>query len=356
MLSLGAIAFIIISVLYTFLWKGTGGNVVVSFFENVFKMESEQAHRMYYYIFRNNEKIIWGGAILLAFFILLGFFLKKFTGYFDEINRGIDVLLMDRDLEIRLPAEMVEVENKLNTVRKTLIKRKEEVQLAERRKNELVMYLAHDIRTPLTSVIGYLNLLEDMPDMPMDKRVKYLNITLEKSYRLEMLINHFFEITRYNSGQIKLNESKIDLYYMLVQMIDEFYPALKAKGNSTLLEADEGITLYADPIEMARVFNNLLKNAVNYSYPNSEILLSAKEKEDMIIIEFKNSCKTIPKNKLSELFNKFYRIDENRSSDTGGSGLGLSIAKEIITLHNGTLSVESENETVIFTVSLPILS
>lgn len=350
---MSAIAFVLISIVYTFFWRNNGGNVVLYLLTEIFNIEYELAMDIYQMFFRNNVDIIWGGAISIVFLALFIFFIKKFTGYFDEINRGIDALMIDSDSEIILPSEMIEVENKLNTVRKTLIKRTKEVQMAEQRKNELVMYLAHDIRTPLTSVIGYLNLLGDMPDMPMDKRAKYLNITLEKSYRLETLINHFFEITRYNSGQIKLNKSKIDLHYMLVQIIDEFYPTLTLKGNTAIIETEENISLYADPIELARVFNNLLKNAVNYSTPNTEINLSAAQKDDMVIIQIKNITKTIPKEKLSEIFNKFNRLDENRSSDTGGSGLGLSIAKEIIDLHDGTLFAESENDTVTFTVSLP---
>ena len=143
------------------------------------------------------------------------------TGYFREINQGIDALLSEDVMKIQLSAEMRPFERKLNTVKQTLKKQKQETALAEQRKDELVMYLAHDIRTPLTSVIGYLNLLEEQPDMPVELRAKNVHITLEKAYRLEEMINEFFEITRYNSSQIKLSKEQVDLYYMLIQLSDE---------------------------------------------------------------------------------------------------------------------------------------
>ncbi|UUZ95061.1 HAMP domain-containing histidine kinase [Paenibacillus sp. P25] len=218
----------------------------------------------------------------------------------------------------------------------------------------MVVYLAHDIRTPLTSIIGYLSLLDEAPDMPMEQRAKYTRITLDKAYRLEKQINEFFEITRYNLQQIKLEKETIDLYYMLVQMTDEFYPILSEKGNTAVLHADENLTVYGDPVKLARVFNNILKNAAAYSFPNTEIDIFAEETKGYIKIVFQNQGNTIPPDKLAAIFEKFYRLDEARTAGTGGSGLGLSIAKEIVTLHGGTIVAQSKDNTVAFTVSLPV--
>lgn len=245
------------------------------------------------------------------------------------------------------------MENRLNTIKNKLEKQKKAAQEAEQRKNDLVVYLAHDIRTPLTSVIGYLSLLDEAPDMPMEQRAKYTHITLDKAYRLDKLINEFFEITRYNLQQIKLEKETIDLYYMLMQMTDEFYPILSKKGNTIVLHANENLTVYGDPVKLARVFNNILKNAAAYSYPNTEIVISAQETDGYVKIVFQNQGDTITPDKLAVLFEKFYRLDEARTSDTGGSGLGLSIAKEIVTLHGGTIAAQSTDNTVSFTVSLP---
>ncbi|WP_425324224.1 vancomycin resistance histidine kinase VanS [Kineothrix sedimenti] len=353
LLGMVIIAFIVISVLYTFLWRNNGGDWIVSIFRRSFRIDYYGALGLYQQIFRNNRNIIWMAAIAIIFFILLRFFLNWFTQYFNIINQGIDALLNEDESEIQLLPEMSAIEKKLNTVKQTLEKRKLEVQLAEQRKNDLVMYLAHDIKTPLTSVIGYLSLLEEAPDMPMEQKTKYLHITLDKAYRLEKMINEFFEITRYNLQQIKIEKEKVDLYYMLVQLTDELTPILSLNGNNTILKADENLTVYADSGILARVFNNILKNAVAYSYPNTEIIISAEEQNDKVVISFQNQGQTIPREELSAIFEKFYRMDEARTSNTGGAGLGLAIAKEIVSLHGGSIEAQSENNTIIFTVILP---
>lgn len=276
------------------------------------------------------------------------------TGYFREINQGIESLLTDDENKIILSPEMQPFERKLNSVKRTLEKRKREASLAEQRKDELVMYLAHDIRTPLTSIIGYLNLLDEEPNMPVEPRKKRVHIALEKAYRLETMINEFFEITKYKSQKIKLSKETIDLYYMLIQLSDELFPVLDARGNTVSLQLDENLTVNADPEKLARVFNNILKNAASYSDPNSEILISAEKTEQEVIIKFQNRGENISDEAIHSLFDKFYRADKSRSSDTGGTGLGLAIAKEIVILHGGQIRVSSKNHIVTFSVSLPL--
>jgi two-component system sensor histidine kinase VanS len=276
------------------------------------------------------------------------------TGYFREVNQGIESLLADDEKQIQLSPEMMPFERKLNSVKQTLAERKMETALAEQRKDELVMYLAHDIRTPLTSVIGYLNLLEEDPNMPSEQRAARVHIVLEKAYRLETMVNEFFEITKYKSQKITLSKETIDLYYMLVQLSDELSPVLAPSGNTVTLHLDENLTIEADPEKLARVFNNILKNAASYSFPHTEIVISAEKLEHEVIIRFQNSGEDIPNEALASLFNKFYRVDQSRSSDTGGTGLGLAIAKEIVMLHGGAISASSKNHVVTFTVSLPL--
>ena len=151
-----------------------------------------------------------------------------------------------------------------------------------------------------------------------------------------------------------MNKEKIDLYYMLVQLRDEFYPILSAKGNTAVLRADESLTLWGDPEKLARVFNNILKNAAAYSFPDSEIIISAQERDGQMVIAFENQGPTIPAEKLSMIFDRFYRMDEARSTNAGGAGLGLAIAKEIVTLHNGSISAESRENVTRFTICLPV--
>lgn len=334
-------------------WSNKGGDWIVSVVQYILKTDYYSSLNIYQQLFRNNEEIIWICAILVIFIWLFYFVLRWFTKYFDIVNQGIAALIDDESV-IDLPSEMSVIEQKLNTVRQTLKERKIETQLVEQKKNDLVMYLAHDIRTPLTSVIGYLNLIEEADDMPPEQRKKYVHITLSKAYRLENMVNEFFEITRYNLQQINLTKETIDLYYMLVQLTDEFSSALLEHGNTITLRADENLTVYGDPDKLARVFSNIIKNAIAYSFPNTEIIISAREIKDIIEISFENKGKTISSEKINTIFEKFYRLDEARMSNTGGSGLGLAIAKEIVILHKGTIVATSEDDTITFVVTLPL--
>ena len=187
----------------------------------------------------------------------------------------------------------------------------------------------------------------------MQQRGKYVHITLDKARRLESLIDEFFEITRYNLQQIEIEKKRIDLCYMLVQLTDEFYPLLQQHGNSTELNVDEGMTVYGDAVKLARVFNNILKNAIAYSYPNSVIKIWAEQNDGNVSIYFQNKGKMIPSHKLDAIFEKFFRLDEARTTNTGGAGLGLAIAKEIVMLHGGSITAASKNEETTFCVSLP---
>lgn len=297
-------------------------------------------------------------GVILLFCILMLFvmfvFARRYTKPFHDIDRQLDALLSDDSSEIHLPEGLAATEQKFNDLKQAMKKRLFDAQLSEQRKNDLVMYLAHDIRTPLTSVIGYLNLLDEAKDMPEEQREKYTHITLNKAYRLEKMINEFFEITRYNLQQIELKKETVDLCYMLVQLTDEFLPVLAQNGNTTVLQMEnENISVYGDREKLARVFNNILKNAAAYSYPNTEIVISAEEHNEHIEIVFRNQGKTIPAEKLESLFEKFYRMDDARSSDSGGAGLGLAIAKEIITQHGGTIRAKSKHDTVTFIVTIP---
>ncbi len=249
--------------------------------------------------------------------------------------------------------EQVEISAQMSDIKAALLQNERKLKEETTRKNDLIAYLAHDLKTPLTSVIGYLSLLDEAPDMPPEQRAKYTRITLDKAYRLEKMINEFFEITRYNLQQIVIQKEPIDLYYMLVQLTDELLPVLEKNGNTVHLQASETLTVPGDPDKLARVMGNVLKNAAAYSYPHTEITISAEEQGDLVVLRFLNQGRTIPQNKLAALFEKFYRLDEARASGTGGAGLGLAIAKEIVALHGGTIWAESQDETVAFTITLP---
>ena len=279
---------------------------------------------------------------------------RKPWDYLDEVVTAAQTVYEQNSQAVELSEPLREVEQQMNQIKMSALLGKQAVKEAEDKKNELVMYLAHDIRTPLTAVIGYLSLLDEAPDMPQDQKAKYVGIALDKAERLETLLNELFEITRYHTAVVQLQKARVDLYALLAQVMDEFYPSLSERGNKVLFSAGDELIVTGDPEKLARVFNNLLKNAAVYSYPNTEISISAERKGTNVVIVFKNHGQTIPPDQLSGIFEKFSRLDGARLSDTGGVGLGLSIAKEIVGLHGGEIIAQSSNETVSFTITLPV--
>lgn len=356
-LLMAVVALILSPILMTFLVDGIlekpFSEIIMLAFTGIFNIGEDNAINLYHYIFQNNKYLWMSIGFFLLLLVIFYIELSKFTRYFKQVEEGLDKLLEESDLPITLRPELEFMEKKLNVVKSTLVKRAKDAKEAEQRKNDLVVYLAHDIKTPLTSVVGYLSLLDEAPDMPAEQKAKYVGITLEKAYRLEELINEFFEITRFNLQTIQLDKSEINLSYMLLQMTDEFYPMLSPQGKKAVVHADKNITVIADADKLARVFNNILKNAVVYSYDNTAIEVKAERRQGKVIIAFENQGKTIPKQKLDTIFEKFFRMDYARSSHTGGAGLGLAIAKEIVRVHGGEIYAESENEKTKFTVVLP---
>lgn len=221
------------------------------------------------------------------------------------------------------------------------------------RKSDLITYLAHDLKTPLASVIAYLNLLDESPELSPDQRAKYVGIALDKANRLEQLIGELFEIIRFNLQTITINEERINLKFMLEQLADEFYPILLPQGKSIIVSCEAGLILRGDSDKLARVFNNILKNAAAYSDENTVIAVTARQDQNGTEIRFENHGDPIPKQKQEVIFEKFYRLDASRATKTGGAGLGLAIAKEIVEAHKGSITVKSDEEKTVFTVVLP---
>jgi two-component system, OmpR family, sensor histidine kinase VanS len=328
---------------------------IVEFLVHTFRFNVSDALTIYQNVIRNNRDVILFIVILIFLVILFRFSVSSwFTKYFDEISAGMDHLFEESEWDISLSPEMDFMENRLNTMKSKLEKRTKDAQEAEQRKNDVVVYLAHDIKTPLTSIIGYLSLLDEAPDMPAEQKAKYVGITLEKAYRLEQLIDEFFEITRFNLQSIVLSKGKINLSFMLEQISDEFYPVLTMQGKKICVNASDGLFLFGDADKLSRVFNNILNNAIAYSYDNSTIYVKAERKTETIIVTFTNDGDPIPAEKLETIFEKFFRLDASRSSQTGRAGLGLAIAKEIVAAHAGTITAQSDRSKTIFTVMLPV--
>ena len=272
----------------------------------------------------------------------------------DTLAAAAEQLAQPGEEPIELPEPMEDLEGQLNAVRERALRDARAAREAEQRKNDLVVYLAHDLKTPLTSVIGYLTLLRDEPQLSPELRSRYTGIALEKAERLEDLINEFFDITRFSLTHLELEKQPTDLTRMLEQVASEFAPQFAEKDLRCELELPPRLAYDCDPDKLARVFDNLLRNAFHYSFPGSTVRITGQQEADTVVLTFTNEGRTIPAEKLERIFDQFFRLDSSRATRTGGAGLGLAIAKEIIALHGGTIRAASADNRITFTVRLPL--
>lgn len=346
-----AIAVAAVYVVYSFFLRGNFANGIIAFLQKVFGMGYEEALGMHERIFRRNMDAVIFLSILAVFVVLFRIYLRWFSRYFEDISRGMDALQDGAPGEITLAPELFPIERKMNLARHGMERQRAEMLLSEQRKNDLVMYLAHDLKTPLASSVSYLHLLQDEKGISEELREKYLSISIAKAEYLEDQINEFLEIAKYNLSGVTLQCGEIDLGRLLEQVVYEFQPILAKKGLTCHLEAVEGLMMKGDGEKLQRVFDNLLRNAVLYSYEGTEVLIAAERGDEGVVIRFCNYGDTIPEDKLGRVFEQFYRVNAGRSTE--GTGLGLAIARQIVLLHGGTIEAFSEEGRTVFTVVLP---
>lgn len=336
--------FIVAMLFYVIVLDGILGNFIGN---SLYRINYE----LYNFCIYNKEAIFVFYIIIILVVALYRFFSKKIDNI-EELYKTFDNILSEDSKNIELSDEMSKFSEKLNKIKYEYILSTKRAKEAEQKKNDLIMYMAHDLKTPLTSVIGYLSLLNEEKEISKDLQDKYIKIALDKALRLEDLTNQFFEITRYNLNDMPINKTTIDLVMLIEQLIEDFYPMLEEKHLQIDIEKPKTLMYSGDGDKLARAFGNLLRNAINYGYENTTISIKIIEKEQNIEIIFKNKGNTIPEYKLNKIFDKFYRIDESRQTDNGGAGLGLAITKEIIDLHNGTIYAKSYDENIEFIVIL----
>ena len=296
---------------------------------------------------------VFAFVILVGWVVISYYFIARPNQQLQALIEASGQLSQPTEEPIRLPPAMKSVEDQLNLAREEALHAQRTAREAEQRKNDLVVYLAHDLKTPLTSVIGYLTLLRDEPQISPELRARYTGIALEKAERLEDLINEFFDITRFNLSHLELEKQTVDLSRMLQQVVSEFEPMLAEEQLTCALDLPARMDYPCDPDKLARVFDNLLRNACHYSTPGTNVQISGAETDTSIVLTFHNEGRTIPPEKLERIFDQFFRLDSSRATRTGGAGLGLAIAKEIVELHGGTISARSWDNQVEFQVTLP---
>ena len=326
--------------------------IIAMFFEGIISnIVSNLNYDIYSWIVYNREIVVYVYiGIVLA--VIIYRFISKYVNAMHEVYNALDLILKEDNETIKLPSEMNQFSDKINEIKYDYILTKKNEREAEQKKNDLIVYMAHDLKTPLTSIIGYLTLLKDEKQISKELQEKYIKIALDKALRVENLTNQFFDITRYNLQNMPINKQEINLVYLLKQVIDECYPMLEKRNLKCHLESVDKVMYIGDGDKLARAFDNLLKNAINYSYENTTIEIQLEEKEGKISIVFRNKGDKIPQYKLDKLFEKFYRGDDARTSSTGGAGLGLAITKQIIELHEGKIYVKNDDEYIEFFIEL----
>lgn len=269
-----------------------------------------------------------------------------------QVGRYLQAVLTDPEQEHRAPKALQSVGSELSAVRERLALQQEEARQAERRRQDLIAFLAHDLKTPLTSVLGYLELLRDEPGLSEEQRSKYTGIALNKARRLEELVGEFFDI---NTMDLTLEKrDPVQISFLLEQLADEFYPLFAAKDLKCEPDIEPHLVVEGDGDRLARVFDNVLRNAVNYSTPGGSVGLTVRREGQTAMVTISNEGLEIPEGELSNIFEKFYRLDAARSTSTGGAGLGLAIAKEIVELHGGSIRAESTGTRTAFVIALPL--
>lgn len=279
--------------------------------------------------------------------------LNRSLRYFDKLSGAVGRLLADKDAPIELPADLSIARNELAVIRSQSLADERAAHAAEQRKNELVAYLAHDIRTPLTSVLGYLDLLRETTDLPRETLRKYADIAYSKAERLESLINEFFEITRYNLSAIPIERETVGVRLFCQQVAEAFFPEAAARNIRITVDAAGAGQFFIDPDKLARALGNVLRNAVAYADANSVIAIAARQDARTTTITVANRGREISDAHLETIFEKFYREDGARSSKKGGAGLGLAIAREIVVAHHGDIEAASERGVTVFTLRIP---
>ncbi len=266
-----------------------------------------------------------------------------------EISKG-------RTEMISLPDDLKEIERQMNQIISESENKKRAIIETEQRKNNLIVYLAHDLKTPLTSIIGYIDLLKEESNLSDENKEKYLSIALKKAKKLDYLINEFFDITRFNLSEIELNYQNINITRFIEQMSSEYAIAQEKKNIKCTLDLEKDVEIKCDVDKIERVIDNLMTNAVRYSQEGGEINIFLKRIGHNVVLQFRNTGETLPEEKLKRVFDQFYRSDESRQSETGGTGLGLAITKKIVEIHGGTIEAMSQDGYVEFVVILPITS
>lgn len=297
--------------------------------------------------------------IIVAIILFVAYFLtltKNFANYLDEIAMGVNEISagnFDTRIDIKNEDEFTLIASRINKMADDVKRIMENERKNESDKNNLITSVAHDLRTPLTSIIGYLDLVSSGKELSEEMKTQYITIAYNKSKRLEKLIEDLFTYTKFSSGEVNMHPCEVDMVKFMEQLVDEFYPSFQEAGlDFEFKSSNHHAIIIADGDLLVRAFANLISNAVKYGKDGKSIIIELTKHINYVVISITNFGELIPKKDIDSIFDRFYRVETSRSRETGGTGLGLAIAKNIINMHDGTISVRSDFNGTVFEVIL----
>lgn len=305
--------------------------------------------------FRSGILIVMG---ILVFVLCFYHLIRRYMKYIRIITNGMKDIAQgnfDTEIPVKSMDEFGQIAEYLNQMQKNIKEIMEKERVAEHTKNDLISSVAHDLRTPLTSIIGYLGWVREQPYLDVEVRQKYLDIAYRKAQHLEQLTNELFGFVKLEHREMSLHMGMLDIRQLLEQLLDEGVPSFERYGlKAEFVCREESILMVGDGNLLARLFENLLNNAMKYGKDGKMIRVELEQREEVTVTRVINYGYVIPEAELGKLFRKFYRIEQSRSQDTGGTGLGLAIVEQIAQLHGGAVSAKSDLQGTVFEVVLPL--
>ena len=299
------------------------------------------------------------GTIFFFGLYMIFFEWRKYR-YVAQVHRAVSEIAegnFARQVPVKNNSEVSEIAVTINDLVSRLVNAMEEERRAERAKNELVTNVSHDLRTPLTSIIGYLGLIEQDRYRDEVELRHYVQIAYAKSRRLQDLIQDLFDYTRLRHEGTPLRLDSLNLVELIGQLLEQYRLSMEEAGLTSELRSDEKrIDVSGDAGKLVRVFENLISNAIKYGGNGHVIQVMLRRDRGFATVEITNDGDPIPESDLPYIFDRFYRVDKSRTETSGGSGLGLAICKSIIERHGGSIDASSRTGKTTFRVRLPLVT
>lgn len=293
---------------------------------------------------------------LILFIFLIYFGLRKKVKYIEYISSSIKEISkgnLNYELAMKGEDELAYVANQINSMEKNLLNMFEKERQSDKMQHELITNISHDLKTPLTIILGYLDIIRTKAYKSCDEENKYIETTYEKALLLQKMVLNLFELVKLNDKEIVLNKSDVNINKVLMQVITDYSGVTEEKNITIEYKNPKSIiSLNVDLDKICRVFNNLISNAIKYSEENGNIIVTLEKDAAGAVISFRNKCRNIKEEDLDKLFNRFYRGDKARNGSIEGSGIGLSIVKKIIELHNSNIWAELHEDEIWFIIRL----